>query len=48
MSDDNDINGPSEGGRVDILVVLVWGTDCTHSTTDVVHCIRNVSIVCCR
>jgi hypothetical protein len=40
-SNNNDIDGSSEGGRVDILVVLVWGTDGTDGTTNVVHRIHN-------
>jgi len=44
MSNDNDIDGTSEGGRVDVLVVLVRSTDCADGTADVIHCTHKVSV----
>lgn len=36
-SDDYDVDGACEGGGIEVLVVLVWGTDGVDRTAEVVH-----------
>lgn len=44
VTNDDDIDGPSQGRWVDIFIVLVWGTDCAHGSTNVVHRVRDIGV----
>ena len=41
--DDNDVDGAGEGGRVDVLVVLVGGADGRDRAAEVVHGTQTVA-----
>ena len=36
-TDYNDVDGASEGGRIEVSVILVGNTDRTDRTTEIVH-----------